>query len=421
MAKIIKTKARRTAAHKTTTNAADTYSITVPFKVAYDANDESPDYIDIMAARSKTRGRDICVFNLTETPASFHAALLKRAELPAKARASIAAYMALPASYFLDLRVQRYLQVFTGNANRALAESIVREINRHLLHPITLGAATVRRFSDGEVSVQFNDNVRDNDCYVVQPTCGPVNDNLMELLVMVDALRRASAGAITAVLPYYGYARQDRKSAPRTPITSKLVADMIVAAGVTRVVTVDLHAPQIQGFFNIPSDHLYAMPALLPALAPWYGATIVSPDAGGVERARAYAKRLEAELVIIDKRRERANESEVMNIIGDVSGRECLIVDDMIDTAGTLVNAANALIKAGAKSVSAAASHGVFSGAAAGRVMNSPLHDIIVTDSIPLSNDMLATGKVRVASLGPLLGNAIRHIHDGGSVSSLFV
>lgn len=313
------------------------------------------------------------------------------------------------------------LQIFTGNANPGLAKAIVDEVNTHTVTPVALGNASVKRFADGEVSVVFNDNVRDGDVFVVQPTCAPVNDSLMELLVMVDALRRASAGSITAVLPYYGYARQDRKSAPRTPITSKLVADMIVSAGVNRVVTVDLHAAQIQGFFNIPSDHLYATPTLLPELEPWRGCTIVSPDAGGVERARAYSTRLNGRLAIIDKRRERANECEVMHIIGDVAGQDCLIVDDMIDTAGTLVKAADALVRAGAKSVSAAASHGVFSGTAAERIGNSVLRRVIVTNSIPMSPAMAATGKVTSASLGPLLGKAIMHIHDGGSVSSLFV
>jgi ribose-phosphate pyrophosphokinase len=240
-----------------------------------------------------------------------------------------------------------------------------------------VGRSKVSRFSDGETFCVIEENVRGVDTYVVQPTCSPVNDNVMELLIMVDALRRASAGSITAVIPYYGYARQDRKVAPRTPITSKLVADLIVAAGVNRIVALDLHAAQIQGFFNIPFDHLFAMPSLLDQhLREHYQkeVVIVSPDAGGVERARAYAKRLQGSLAIIDKRRERANESEVMNIIGEVEGRDCLILDDMIDTAGTLVNAAGALMKAGAKSVAACATHPVLSGPAVQRIKESPAH-----------------------------------------------
>ena len=322
-------------------------------------------------------------------------------------------------------------QIFTGNANPVLVAAIVKAMNDlgfapHPDRPMQLGNATVKRFADGEVSAAFHDDVRGGDVFVVQPTCGAggqsVNDSLMELLVMVDALRRASAGSITAVIPYYGYARQDRKVAPRTPISSKLVADLLVASGIHRIVTVDLHAPQIQGFFNIPSDHLYAMPALLPELESWRGCTVVSPDAGGVERARAYAKRLGADLAIIDKRRERANESEVMNIIGDVKHARCVIIDDMIDTAGTLVNAANALRKAGAESVAAAASHGVFSGPAAARIKDcDALEQVIVTDSIPLTAAMVATGKVRIASLALLLAKVIRHIHTGESVSKLFV
>src|SRR5689334_254041 len=246
----------------------------------------------------------------------------------------------------------------------------------------------------------------------------------MELLIMVDALRRASAGSITAVIPYYGYARQDRKVAPRTPITSKLVADLIVAAGVNRIVAVDLHAAQIQGFFNIPFDHLFAMPALLDEhLRDNYSkdTVIVSPDAGGVERARAYSKRLGGTLAIIDKRRERANESEVMNIIGDVEGKRCLILDDLIDTAGTLVNAAKALMKEGATSVAACATHAVLSGPAVQRIKESPLSEVVVTNSIPLSDAAKATGKFKVVSVERLLAEAIRRIHNSESISSLFV
>jgi ribose-phosphate pyrophosphokinase len=314
--------------------------------------------------------------------------------------------------------VFKRVSIFSGNAN----VSLTQEICQHLEFP--LGKSRVSRFSDGETFVVIQENVRGVDTYVVQPTCAPVNDSVMELLIMVDALRRASAGSITAVIPYYGYARQDRKVAPRTPITSKLVADLLVAAGVNRVVSVDLHAGQIQGFFNIPFDHLYAMPAFLDEhLREHYGrdVCVVSPDAGGVERARAYSKRLEGTLAIIDKRRERANESEVMNIIGDVSGKRCLIIDDLIDTAGTLVNAAQALIKAGAKSVSACATHAVLSGPAVERIKNSPLNEVIVTNSIPLNEEARASGKFKVVSIARLLAEAIRRIHHSDSVSSLFV
>jgi ribose-phosphate pyrophosphokinase len=282
----------------------------------------------------------------------------------------------------------------------------------------------VNRFSDGETFCVIEENVRGVDTYVVQPTCSPVNDNVMELLIMADALRRASAGQITAVIPYYGYARQDRKVAPRTPITSKLVADLVVAAGVNRIVALDLHAGQIQGFFNIPFDHLFAMPALLDShLREHYGkdVVIVSPDAGGVERARAYSKRLNGTLAIIDKRRERANVSEVMNIIGDVEGKRCLIIDDIIDTAGTVVNAAVALMKAGATSVSACATHPVLSGPAVQRIAESPLSEVVVTNSIPLTAEAKASGKFKVVSVARLLAEAIRRIHHSDSVSSLFV
>ncbi len=310
------------------------------------------------------------------------------------------------------------VSIFSGNANMALTQEICVALE------LPVGKSRVSRFSDGETFCEIQENVRGVDTYVVQPTCSPVNDSVMELLIMVDALRRASAGSITAVMPYYGYARQDRKVAPRTPITSKLVADLIVAAGVDRIVSVDLHAAQIQGFFNIPFDHLFAMPALLDNhLRMHYGkdSVIVSPDAGGVERARAYAKRLGAALAIIDKRRERANESEVMNIIGEVEGRRCLLLDDMIDTAGTLVNAANALSRAGAKSVAACATHPVLSGPAVQRIRESTLTEVVVTNTIPLSEDAKASGKFRVVSIARLLAEAIRRIHHSDSVSSLFV
>jgi ribose-phosphate pyrophosphokinase len=310
------------------------------------------------------------------------------------------------------------VSIFSGNANPALTTEICQALE------FPLGKSKVSRFSDGETFCVIQENVRGVDTYVVQPTCSPVNDSVMELLIMVDALRRASAGSITAVIPYYGYARQDRKVAPRTPITSKLVADLIVAAGVNRIVALDLHASQIQGFFNIPFDHLFAMPALLDQhLREHYGrdVVIVSPDAGGVERARAYSKRLNGTLAIIDKRRERANESEVMHIIGEVEGRRCLILDDMIDTAGTLVNASNALMKAGAKSVAACATHAVLSGPAIQRIKESSLSEVVITNSIPLSEEGKATGKFKVVSVARLLAEAIRRIHHSDSVSSLFV
>ncbi len=310
------------------------------------------------------------------------------------------------------------VSIFSGNANPQLSG----EICQHLELPV--GRSKVSHFNDGETFCEILENVRGVDTYIVQPTCAPVNDHVMELLIMADALRRASAGSITAVIPYYGYARQDRKVAPRTPITSKLVADLVVAAGVNRIVALDLHAAQIQGFFNIPFDHLFAMPALLDQhLKAHYSndVVVVSPDAGGVERARAYSKRIGGSLAIIDKRREKANVSEVMNIIGDVQGKRCLILDDMIDTAGTLVNAANALVAAGAKEVSACATHAVLSGPAIKRIGESPLSEVVVTNSIPLTDVAKATGKFKVVSIARLMAEAIRRIHNSDSVSSLFV
>jgi ribose-phosphate pyrophosphokinase len=309
------------------------------------------------------------------------------------------------------------ISLFTGSAHRPLAEATAAYVG------VGLGRAELTRFSDGEIFVRIGDNVRSADVYVIQPTCSPVNDHLMELLVMVDALKRASAGSITAVLPYYGYARQDRKVAPRTPITAKLVADLLTAAGVSRVVAIDLHAGQIQGFFSLPFDHLYANRVFLDYLQPKFRdeqPVFVSPDAGGVERARAYAKRLKADLAIIDKRRERANESEVMHIIGEIKGRDCVILDDMIDTAGTLCNAAGALAEAGARRVFAAASHPVLSGGAVERIKHSVLEEVVVTDTIPLSAAAQKTGKFRVLTVAALLGEAIKRIHNGDSVSSLF-
>jgi len=307
--------------------------------------------------------------------------------------------------------------VFSGNSNPVLSEKIANYLE------LPLARARVSRFSDGEVFAEIQENVRGVDVYVIQSTCTPVNDNLMELLVMVDALKRASAGSIAAVIPYYGYARQDRKAAPRTPITAKLVADLLSGSGIDRVVSMDLHAGQIQGFFNVPFDHLYALPVFLEHLRPRFSTppVLVSPDAGGVERTRAYAKRLDADLAIIDKRREEKNVSAVMNIIGDVDGRECVILDDMIDTAGTITNAARALEDKGAKRVLAAATHPVLSGPALDRIVNSPLEEVIVTDTIPLRDEVVASGRFRVLSVASLLGEAIKRIHHSDSVSSLFV
>ena len=310
------------------------------------------------------------------------------------------------------------ISIFSGSAHPRLAAQIAEYLE------IPLGRVKLARFSDGEIFAEIQENVRGVDVYVVQPTCAPVNDNLMELMIMVDALKRASAGSITAVLPYYGYGRQDRKVAPRTPITAKLVSDILTAAGVQRVVSVDLHAGQIQGFYSIPFDHLYAMPAFLDYLRSRYATekpVFVSPDAGGVERTRAYAKRLDVDLAIVDKRRERANVSEVMNVIGDIENRDCVILDDMIDTAGTLTNAAKALKEKGARSVSAAATHAVLSGPAVERIANSELDEVVVSDTIPLSAAALATGKFKVLGVSGLLGEAIKRIHSGDSVSSLFV
>jgi ribose-phosphate pyrophosphokinase len=311
------------------------------------------------------------------------------------------------------------LSIFTGNANRALADEICKFVE------IPLGRADVTHFSDGEIYVEIGENVRGVNCFVVQPTCSPPNQSLMELLIMIDALKRASAGSIVAIIPYFGYARQDRKAKPRTPITAKLVANLIVAAGADRALAMDLHAGQIQGFFDIPFDHLFAMPVLIDELrVQGYGGdstVVVSPDAGGVERARAFSKRLGAGLAIIDKRRPAPNVSEVMHIVGDVRGKKTIIVDDIIDTAGTLTHAAAAIMAAGAQSVSACASHPVFSGKAVQRITDSPLQQVIVTNTIPLTDVGNACQKVRVKSVGRLLGEAIKRIHHGDSISSLFV
>ena len=309
------------------------------------------------------------------------------------------------------------LKIFSGNSNMSLASEICSFLE------VPLGKAVVKSFSDGEVSVEINENVRGTHAFVIQSTCSPVNHNLMELLIMIDAMKRASSGHITAVLPYYGYARQDRKAAPRAPITAKLVADLITAAGATRVLSMDLHAGQIQGFFNIPVDHLYSMPVMLNHVRENMGDNIVvvSPDAGGVERSRAYAKRLGASLAIIDKRRVSPNVAEVMHIIGDVRDKTAIIIDDMVDTAGTLTQAANALAKNGAKKVFASCTHPVLSGPAIKRIEESHIEELIVTNTIPLSDNAKKCRKIKVLSVAPLLAEAIRRINSYDSVSSLFV
>ena len=314
---------------------------------------------------------------------------------------------------------QSTMAVFTGNANPVLAQ----EIARHLMQP--LGRALVGRFSDGEIQVEIMENVRGKDVYLVQSTCPPTNEHLMELLVMADACRRASAGRITAVIPYLGYARQDRRQrAMRVPITAKLVADMIGAAGVNRVLTVDLHADQIQGFFDVPVDNVYASPVLLGEVwkQKYDNMIVVSPDVGGVVRARALARRLDnADLAIIDKRRQRANESQVMNIIGDVRGRSCILVDDLVDTAGTLCQAAQALKNEGAERVIAYITHPVLSGKAVERVSASALDELVVTDTIPLGEEARKCKRIRVLSVAELLAETMRRIRDEESVSSLYV
>lgn len=307
--------------------------------------------------------------------------------------------------------------LFSGNANLELASEIASVLGTRL------GEVKLSRFSDGEMFCRIGENVRGLDTFLIQPTCAPANDSLMELLIMCDALRRASAGSITAVLPYYGYARQDRKVAPRTPITAKLVADLLEIAGVTRAVCVDLHAGQIQGFFRFPTDNLYALPVFLEYLKQDFdsNAVFVSPDAGGVERARAFAKQLGAGLAIIDKRREQANVSEVMHLIGDVEDRDCIIVDDLIDTAGTLCNAAKAVKEGGARRVVACATHGVLSGPAVDRIEQSALDAVVVTNSIPSSEATRQCSKIKYLSIGALLAEAIRRIDSKDSLSSLFV
>lgn len=308
------------------------------------------------------------------------------------------------------------IQLFTGNSNRTLAKEIAGFLS------IQVGDATVSTFSDGEINVQINENIRGSDVFVVQSTCTPVNNNLMELLLMVDAARRASAGRITAVMPYYGYARQDRKAQPRVPISARLIADLLSVTGIDRVLTIDLHAGQIQGFFDVPVDHLYASPVLVEHVKKEYlnDLVIVSPDAGGVERARAFAKRLNASLAIIDKRREKANVSQVMHVIGDVEGKNAILFDDMIDTAGTITQAAAALKENGAKRVVAACAHAVLSGPALERINESVLENVIVTNTIPMEENKAKCSKLTVLSVASLLGEAIKRIHEETSVSSLF-
>ncbi|MBT0652351.1 ribose-phosphate pyrophosphokinase [Geomobilimonas luticola] len=314
--------------------------------------------------------------------------------------------------------MENKIRVFSGNSNPGLAENICTHLG------VPLGQAKVKTFSDGEIMVEIGENVRGRDIYVVQSTCAPSNNNLMELLIMIDALKRASAATITAVIPYYGYARQDRKVAPRTPITSKLVADLITTAGADRVVTVDLHAGQIQGFFNIPVDNLYAAPVILEKLRerfPHNNIVMVSPDAGGTERARAFAKRLGCTLAVIDKRRTGPNVAEVMHLIGDVKDKTAIILDDMIDTAGTLTQAAKALKEHGAKTIYACATHGVLSGPAIDRINDSDIETVLITDTVPLGEKAQKTAKIAVLGVAELLAEAIRRIHEDESVSSLFV
>ena len=309
------------------------------------------------------------------------------------------------------------MMVFTGNANPKLAQDVVRRLG------IPLGAATVGRFSDGEINVEILENVRGQDVFILQPTCAPTNDNLMELIVLVDALKRASAWRITAALPYFGYARQDRRPrSARVPITAKVVANMLQAVGVQRVLTMDLHADQIQGFFDIPVDNIYATPVLLDDLEKqrYENLMVVSPDVGGVVRARAFAKRLDCDLAIIDKRRPKANVSEVMNIIGEVKGRTCVILDDIVDTAGTLCKAAQALKEHGATRVLAYCTHPVLSGTAVARIQDSELDELVVTDTIPLRDDARACPKIRQISVSALIADTLLRISNEESVSSLF-
>jgi len=309
------------------------------------------------------------------------------------------------------------IKIFTGNANKPLSEAICSHLG------IALGNGLVTKFSDGETWVEINDNVRGADVFVIQPTSYPANDCIMELLIMIDALKRASADRITAVIPYYGYARQDRKVSPRTPISSKLVADLIGSAGADRVLTMDLHAGQIQGFFNIPVDHLFAKPVLIEYLRKTFkdGLVVVAPDAGGAERARSFAKLLNSPMAMIDKRRSKPNESEVMNIIGEVEGKQAVIIDDIIDTGGTIVKAAQSIKQKGALEVYACCTHPVLSGKAVENIESSCIKEMIVTDTIALRQNATACKKIKVLTVSKLLAEAIRRIHAADSVSSLFV
>ena len=308
-------------------------------------------------------------------------------------------------------------KIFSGTANKPLAEAVCEYLN------VSPGKLETRRFSDGEVFAEIDESVRKKDTFVIQPTCPPVNENLMELLIIIDALKRASAGSISAVIPYYGYARQDRKVLPRAPITSKLIADILVIAGINRVVTVDLHAGQIQGFFTVPVDHLYGSPVIYDYLKEKYedeDLVIVSPDAGGMERARKYANYLGAELAMADKRRTAPNVAEISYVIGDVKGKTAIIVDDIVDTAGTTTLAAKILMAEGAKSVSLCCTHGVLSGPAIDRINNSDFDEVIITDSIPQQKNIQECEKIRVLSLASMLGESIKRISSGESISSLF-
>ena len=309
------------------------------------------------------------------------------------------------------------MKLFAGNSNRVLAESVAKYLN------IPLGKASVRRFADQEIFVEIQENVRGEDVFVMQSTSFPANDHLMELLIMIDAFRRSSAKRITAVLPYFGYARQDRKPGPRTPISAKLVANLITEAGANRVLTLDLHAGQIQGFFDIPTDNLYAVPVFARDVRAHYGKSnvmVVSPDVGGVVRARSLAKRIDAQLAIVDKRRDRPGKSEVMNVIGDVRGKDCLLFDDIVDSGGTLCNAAEALLAKGATSVTAYITHGVLSGGAAARIASSKLKELVITDSIQPTPAIEAAPNIRVLSISDLIGEAVSRTASEESVSSLF-
>ena len=310
------------------------------------------------------------------------------------------------------------LKIFAGNAHPELAKKVAQAAG------VELGHSEVSHFADGEIQVEIHESVRGKHVFIIQSTCSPVNQNYMELFIMLDALRRASAASITAVIPYFGYARQDRKVAPRAPISAKCMADLLTTAGADRVMAVDLHAAQIQGFFNVPVDHLFAIPTLARAWRDIHGAgeefVAVSPDAGGVERTRAFAKRIESSMAIIDKRRTGPNEAKALHLIGDVKGKIAVIVDDMIDTAGTLTQAVDSLIKNGAKQVFAVATHPVFSGPAISRLKESPITKVWVTDTIPLSEAAKASGKIEVVSVAPVLAEAIKRIHGNDSVSSLF-